>query len=148
MSYRWTNKHLHQVHLCKSLCWKEVLIMLSAFPRHICSRSIPLSFTSATPWWPLTPFEISESFPTWALKSPKMRMDSLVLTFHMGITRFFHEFGIQCTWAWCVYPYQAQGAIYQLQNAHRFSKWCTFINTICQLRAAKYTHPSLGKPVS
>jgi len=46
------------------------------FGRRAC---LALSFTSESPWWSITPFHISVSCPTCALKSPKRIVDSLSL---------------------------------------------------------------------
>ena len=48
-SHRWPKETLHQVYLCKSLCWKKVFMVCSVLSQHSCSRSLPLSFTSASP---------------------------------------------------------------------------------------------------
>ena len=52
----WTNESLHQVHLCEPLCWKKVFINHSALLQHSCSTNLPLSFSSALPYLPFTPF--------------------------------------------------------------------------------------------
>jgi len=39
----WPNESLHQVYLCKSLCWKEAFMIHSAFLQNSCSRSRTLS---------------------------------------------------------------------------------------------------------
>jgi len=55
-------------------------MMHSALLQHSCSRSLPLSLTSASPCRPITYFHTPVSFPTCALKSPKSIVDLLVLT--------------------------------------------------------------------
>ena len=53
--------------------------MYSALLQHSCNRNFTLSFTSASPRWPITPLLTPASFPTCALKSPKRIIDSLVV---------------------------------------------------------------------
>jgi len=76
--------------------------MYWALLQHSCSRSLPSSFTLPSAFLPITPFHISSSLPTCALKSPKPIVDS------WGITNSFHEFRVQCTSVWGVYLYQNQ----------------------------------------
>ena len=95
-------KYLHQVNLCKSLCWRKVFIVHSVLLQHSCSRSPPSPFASASPCRPITPFHFLASFPTCALKSLETIVDSLVLTFHkaQGYQELaehhyiFNEFGV------------------------------------------------------
>jgi len=77
---RWSKESLHQVCLCKCLCWKNVFMMHSVLLQHSCRRNLPLSFVSASPYWSITPFCTLASFPTCALKSPKRITDSSVLS--------------------------------------------------------------------
>jgi len=42
--------------LVQTLCWKKVFMMHSALLHHSSTRSLPLSFTSASPCRPITPF--------------------------------------------------------------------------------------------
>ena len=77
-SDRWSNKFLHHVYVCKPLCWKEMFNMHRGLLQH--SRSLALSFTSASPCRPIEPPpHTSPSFPTCALKSLKRMVRPLVL---------------------------------------------------------------------
>jgi len=94
--------NLHQVYLCKFLCRKKVFMMHSALLQDSCTRSLPLSFTSASPCRLITPFHSTPSFLNCALNSAKLIADK-GLTPSQGITNSFHEFRVQCTWVWAVY---------------------------------------------
>ena len=57
-----------------------VFMMHSALPRQSWSKRFAPSFTSASPCWPITPFNTSASFPTFELKSPKCTQETFVST--------------------------------------------------------------------
>ena len=67
---------LYHVYLWTSLCWKNVFMMLSPLLEQSCNKYWPFWFALAIPCLPITPFHVSLSVPTCALKSPKRTIDS------------------------------------------------------------------------
>jgi len=66
---------------CTNICDGGKCCDAQCVVQHSCSRSLPLSFMSASPCWPFTPFHTTASFPTCALKSPVRIVNSLGSTF-------------------------------------------------------------------
>ena len=85
MSDLWPNESLHQVYLCKHMCWKKVLILHGSLLQLSCGRSLPLSFTSAPLSWAITPFHIPAPC---ALKSPNRIVKQLAITFRRASLLF------------------------------------------------------------
>ena len=110
MSDCWLEEYLHQVHVCKFLCCKRVSMINSALLQHSYSRSLPLSFTSASQFRSIIPLHIVLNVS--ALKSPKRMVDSLVLTLRTtseleyaydGLCDASEEKGVSLWSSWYIY---------------------------------------------
>ena len=76
----WSILGRYHVYLWTSLCWKKVFMMRSPLLQQSCNKYLPFSFSPVTPCFPITPFHVSVSVPTCALKSPIRTVDSVVDT--------------------------------------------------------------------
>src|SRR6218665_1082814 len=62
------DSHVH--FLLAFLWWNCVFIIFRLFPKQKFRSLSPLSFSSPYPNFPIAPVHVSQSFPTFALKSP------------------------------------------------------------------------------
>ena len=73
----WSLLGRYHGYLWTSLNWKKVFMMRSPLLHQSCNKYLPLSFIPVTPCFPITPFHVSVSVPTCALKSPIRTVDSV-----------------------------------------------------------------------
>ena len=73
----WSILRRYHVYLWTTLCWKKVFMMRSPLLQQSCNKYLPFSFGLVTPCFPITPFHVSVSVPTCAIKSPIRTVDSV-----------------------------------------------------------------------
>ena len=71
-----------------SFCWKTMLVIHSCCSAHSSSSMRPLSLQLLTSCFSSTPFKVSESLPTLAMKSPRMTILSFSGTFRRRLLKY------------------------------------------------------------
>ena len=88
--------------LVNSLCQKKVFIMHSQLVVRNCSKHLPFLLMPESPYLPITPFHVTSSVPTCALKSLRWTINSANVTFYKAAPTSFKKSGY-CAFALGVY---------------------------------------------